>query len=278
MGGWRMTELKGSRFTGILPERLRSREAEALAYAVGRQVEALLSMAEAVPFYACLEAAPEPVLDCMAAELRTPAYSDVFPPEVKRALIRNSLPAYAKMGTPEAVDRTLASIFGAGHIEEWFDYGGEPHHFRAVIRMRAGVTQESLEEFRRILTGVKRLSSWLDGIITVLPMDPAPASVSPGMGGLFSSVGLPAAEPRPAPAGLAVSPGIGGFASQVRPPDAPPVFHGDRTLRASAALGGCLTVTALPLSLRPAGLTVVSHTGGGFSVTALPEIRQGGTQ
>lgn len=158
-----MIDLRGSRFTAILPEHLRSRETEALAYAVGRQADKLLALADGVPFYAVLSKAPEKVLDCLAVELRTPAYRETYPLEVKRALIRDSLPAYARMGTPSAINRTIQSIFGFGHIEEWFDYGGEPHHFRAVIgQAEDDVDQEQVEEFTRLLGDVKRLSSWLD--------------------------------------------------------------------------------------------------------------------
>lgn len=164
-----MIDLRGSRFTSILSEHLRNRETEALAYAVGRQVDKLLALADEVPFYAVLSKAPESVLDCLAAELRTPAYREAFPLEVKRALIRDSLLAYAKMGTPSAINRTIQSIFGYGHIEEWFDYDGEPHHFRAVIGQEDdGVDQTQVEEFTRLLGDVKRLSSWLDQMVVAI--------------------------------------------------------------------------------------------------------------
>jgi len=163
-----MTELRTGRFTALLPEHLRSREAEALAYAVGRQVERLLAWADGVPFYACLASAPEAVLDHLAVELRAPAYRDTFPLEVKRALIRDALLAYARMGTPAAIDRTIQAIFGYGYVEEWFDYGGEPHHFRAVIGTEDNVDPEKVEELRRVLGSVKRLSSWLDQLIVAV--------------------------------------------------------------------------------------------------------------
>lgn len=164
-----MTDLRGSRFTGILPEHLRSRETEALAYAVGRQVDKLLALAEGVPFYACLVSAPEAVLDHLAVELRTPAYREAFPLEVKRALIRDSLLAYAKMGTPSAINRTIQSVFGYGGIEEWFEYDGEPHHFRAVVGQEEdSADQAQVEEFTRLLGDVKRLSSWLDQIVIAI--------------------------------------------------------------------------------------------------------------
>lgn len=177
-----MIELKTGRFTDLLPEHLRNTETKALAYAVGRQVWKLLALADGVPFYAGLDAAPEPVLDHLAVELRTPAYREAFPLETKRVLIRDSLLAYAKMGTPAAVDRTLSAIFGAGRIEEWFDYGGRPHHFRARIQAGGAVAREALERFLWIVSGVKRLSSWLDCIVIQIDIPPAVLHVGGGFG------------------------------------------------------------------------------------------------
>lgn len=50
-------------------------------------------------------------------------------------------------------------------IQEWFEYDGEPHHFQAVLQAPDSATQENLDAFYQILSGVKRLSSWLDAIV-----------------------------------------------------------------------------------------------------------------
>ncbi len=271
-----MIELKGSRFTDILPEHLRTTESKALAYVVGRQVEQLLAWAEAVPFYTAVTSAPDSILDHLAVELRTPAYDQMFSLPVKRQLILDSLLAYAKMGTPAAIDRILTAIFGAGNIEEWFDYEGEPHHFRALIQVRNSITEESLEEFRRILGRIKRLSSWLDGIITVTPFDPAPVEIAPGAGGYFSSSELPYCPVPVKPTVLQLSPGIGGFASVIHPPELQPVFQGGMTYFAVPHIGGRLTITTLPPVPRPIRVAARSSIGGTFSVMELPEIERGG--
>lgn len=105
-----MIELKGSRFTQILPENLSSQtRTRALAYAVGRQVDKLLAMADRMVIWADLDRVPEELLDCLAVELRTPAYSQDYPVETKRTLVRESLLFYARMGTPAAVARATST-------------------------------------------------------------------------------------------------------------------------------------------------------------------------
>ena len=87
-----MIKLSGSRFTDIMPENLAEQtEIQALAYAVGRQVEKLLAYADGARTYAAIYAVPEKVLDLLAVELRTPSYDENFSIKVKRTLIAESL-------------------------------------------------------------------------------------------------------------------------------------------------------------------------------------------
>lgn len=160
-----MTKLYGSRFTEILPENLAGNaEIQAYAHAVGRQVEKICGYAAAARTYAAIATLPERVLDILAVELRTPAYDENFSVKVKRALIEGTMSFYMQMGTPSAVNKIIETIFEEGHIKEWYEYGGAPHHFKAYTTNPA-ITADDVDEFRRVLGTVKRLSSWLDEII-----------------------------------------------------------------------------------------------------------------
>ena len=167
-----MIKLSGSRFTDIMPDNLASQaETQAFAYAVGRQIEKLCAYSGAARTYAAIATMPEWLLDYMAVELRTPSYDENYSLKTKRALIQGSLLFYTQMGTPAAVNRIIETIFETGYIEEWYEYDGEPHHFRAYVGDGGEVGPGELEEFRRVLSSVKRLSSWLDDIITITAMD-----------------------------------------------------------------------------------------------------------
>ena len=59
-----MIKLSGSRFTDIMPENLASQaEVQAIAYAVGRQVEKLCAYSDAARTYAAIATMPEWLLD-----------------------------------------------------------------------------------------------------------------------------------------------------------------------------------------------------------------------
>ena len=112
-----MIKLSGSRFTDIMPENLASQaEVQAIAYAVGRQVEKLCAYSDAARTYAAIATMPEWLLDYMAVELRTPSYDENYSIKTKRALIEGSLLFYTQMGTPAAVNRIIETIFETGYI------------------------------------------------------------------------------------------------------------------------------------------------------------------
>ena len=189
-----MIKLSGSRFTDIMPESLASQvETQAFAYAVGRQIEKLCAYSDAARTYAAIATMPEWLLDYMAVELRTPSYDENYSLKTKRALIQGSLLFYTQMGTPAAVNRIIETIFETGYIEEWYEYDGDPHHFRAYVGDGGEVGPGELEEFRRVLSSVKRLSSWLDDIITITAMDPDMVTFTGTMGKGYTSTPLPEA-------------------------------------------------------------------------------------
>ena len=90
----------------------------------------------------------EAELDEMAWELNIQWYDSTAPIAAKRAVIRNSDRVYSKLGTPYAVEQIVADYFGTGEVREWYQYGGQPHHFKV------------LSDNRR--------SSWLDAILICL--------------------------------------------------------------------------------------------------------------
>ena len=189
-----MIKLSGSRFTDIMPENLASQvETKAFAYAVGRQIEKLCAYSDAARTYAAIATMPEWLLDYMAVELRTPSYDENYSLKTKRALIQGSLLFYTQMGTPAAVNRIIETIFETGYIEEWYEYDGDPHHFRAYVGDGGEGGPGDLEEVRRVLSSVKRLSSWLDDIITITAMDPDMVTFTGTMGKGYTSTPLPEA-------------------------------------------------------------------------------------
>ena len=114
-----------------------------------------------------IDSLTEEELDALAWELGIDWYRIDAEIYIKRQLIKDSRKMSGKLGTKWAVERIINTYFGEGFISEWFEYNGEPGHFK-VFSSNPTVTNENLQEFLSILDKVKRASSHLDGIVITL--------------------------------------------------------------------------------------------------------------
>ncbi len=168
-----MINLSDSKITDLLPSAVaEAKQIKALAYAVSQQIQTICTYADNARIYAEMATVPEAVLDYLAVELRTPAYDESYSLAIKRTLVMETLTFYMKMGTPSAVNKIIETIFETGYISEWWEYGGDPYHFKAITTNPA-ITADDVDEFERVLSSVKRLSAHLDEIILDLSVPTA---------------------------------------------------------------------------------------------------------
>jgi P2-related tail formation protein len=106
-------------------------------------------------------------LDTLALELGIAWYLTDAGTVVKRRLIHESDLVYSKLGTKYAVEEVISAYFGDGMVIEWFDYAGDPFHFK-VLSTNPLITNERLGQFLWLLGIVKRESAWLDEILITL--------------------------------------------------------------------------------------------------------------
>ena len=275
-----MINIHDGQITDLLSNSLRHNpETMAVAYAVLQEKRRILALAERTRLMAAVDSLEERILDYLAVELRTPAYEDSLPLETKRTLIKGTLPYYASLGTPAAVDWVIKAVFGNGGIDEWFNYGGEPHHFQVNIPIAGMITPKMMEELRRMIASVKRLTSWLDSIITYLELD-GKVYITPFLGKPMPITTLPEIEPV-FPGNLVhLTPVLGDGPQSTTLPTLEPLFATAAIIgRASAALQ-TVTETALP-ALKENDTTVmpelIEHaTAAGQTVTetALPVLEE----
>jgi phage tail P2-like protein len=106
---------------------------------------------------------PEEFLDALAWELDAEWYDKTAEIEVKRALIKSADKVHAHHGTKSAVAQVVADYYGEAVVMEWFEYGGEPGHFKvSVSGMDVHVTIP--EEFLNAVNRTKRQSAIMDDV------------------------------------------------------------------------------------------------------------------
>lgn len=161
-------KLSDIEFIRLLPQFMREDPAvQGLAAGIDSIIPNLSASLAILSTWDHIDELPESELDALAWELDVSWYDTGATIETKRDLIRNSMEVHRALGTKWAVESVIKSYFGDGYISEWFEYDGDPMHFR-VYSNNPSLTNERLTEFLNLLGKVKRASAILDGIFISL--------------------------------------------------------------------------------------------------------------
>lgn len=107
------------------------------------------------------DAMPEWRLDEMAGELGC-LYDYTGTVESKRYWIANAIPLYSITGTPQAIYDFLAGVFDEIELEEFWQYDGNPYHFRVTVD--GEWTPETEAWARKAIGAAKNVRSVLDSL------------------------------------------------------------------------------------------------------------------
>lgn len=113
---------------------------------------------------------PEVLIDYLAYEFHVDYYEDLTYQE-KCNVLSGALEAHRKKGTKHALERVLSMLNLRGNIQEWFEYGGDPYHFKVKI-MNIGnnrINQESVELLERLINVYKNNRSWIESFEFYVP-------------------------------------------------------------------------------------------------------------
>lgn len=106
----------------------------------------------------------EPVVDALAWQFHVDTYDEALDLDQKRKLVENAIRDHRYKGTPWAVKSVVKVIIGYAEIEEWWQYGGQPYHFRVNGTDGEVVYGEKLEKIVHAINQAKNVRSWLDSI------------------------------------------------------------------------------------------------------------------
>lgn len=81
--------------------------------------------------------------------------------EVKRQIVANSIKQWRTVGTPYAVRQMLDNFAKGTQIQEWFEYGGEPYHFKLLLKELRDLDDNG-ETIMRLINSTKNVRSWID--------------------------------------------------------------------------------------------------------------------
>lgn len=161
-------KLANLEFIKLLPQFMQNDAAvRGLAAGIDSIIPQLAADLEKLSTWDRIDELTEAELDDLAWELNIQWYDTGAPIDVKRNIVRDSDKVYKKLGTKWAVENVINTYFGEGYIEEWFQYSGDPGHFR-VYSTNPTVNESKFAEFLNLLSKVKRASAKLDGVFITL--------------------------------------------------------------------------------------------------------------
>ena len=144
---------------------------KAYAYALREAIRKLVDYSGRSQCYSNVDNLDDETLDVLAVEFRILGYDQDFNIEIKRKIIKAALMVYTKAGTAAAVKEFVRSIYAETEVDEWYEYGGDPGHYRISFLVDSQlqtipiITEEEMYEFLR---RINRLSAHLDGISYVI--------------------------------------------------------------------------------------------------------------
>lgn len=160
--------LTASNFLRTLPAVLQNDpNMQALAAAIAAELEKLAEEPRLAQIYTRIDELDETMLDALAADFKVDWWRPDATLEEKRYALKVSWYVHKHLGTKSAIETAVADYLGSGKVEEWFEYGGQPHHFRVASENNTAIIT-NYDAFMAVLEVVQRRSSVLEHITAIL--------------------------------------------------------------------------------------------------------------
>lgn len=161
-----MNNLTAENMLSTLPSVLKSDSStEALAEVTADAIVSRINENQAGMVYINIDIQEEDLLDILAKDFKVDWWSADYTLEEKRDILKKSWHVHRLLGTKAAVESAISSVYGSAHVEEWFEYEGEPYHFRVVID--SAETMADSDKLKTVISKIiyyKNLRSELDDI------------------------------------------------------------------------------------------------------------------
>ena len=144
------------------PNLLADKQIYAAARALDDELQKITAATRNALLLPRLDELSEEVIDLLAWQWHVDFYEPSMSIETKRQLVRESIAWHRIKGTKAAVEKMTQTVFKGGVVTEWFEYGGEPYHFRIDVLNAPNMTEENRGRLLAVVNASKNTRSWLD--------------------------------------------------------------------------------------------------------------------
>ena len=130
----------------------------ALAQVIADELTALYRDNRLLALYTRIDELDEALLDILAKDFSVGWYLYDGTVEAKRAQIKSCFYVHRRLGTKSAMVTALSDLCPGSDVDEWFDYGGEPYHFRVLLdvtEQRTPIDQSVVETYINLFKSLR---------------------------------------------------------------------------------------------------------------------------
>ena len=149
----------------VLPSVLqRDEKMYALAEAIAGVLVDRQEEIQKVAIYRTISTMDDELLNILANDLKVDWYAPEYPIKIRQSQVANSVKVHRLIGTKAAIDTALSDIYPNTNVQEWFEYNGQPYHFRILLDVGEQVVDIPHKEIVKSIYYYKSLRSALDDI------------------------------------------------------------------------------------------------------------------
>lgn len=155
----------------FLPQYLREdKSAQGIVYAATKLFKEIFKETEKCNIYGRIDELDSNLLDELAWQFNVPEYIPTLDIVAKRAIIKNCIQTHKRRGTVAAVEKVIEYVFANGYVEEWFEYDGDPYHFK-IHTTNVTVTDAMINEFEKLVSSTQNVRSVLENVVIETGVD-----------------------------------------------------------------------------------------------------------
>lgn len=132
----------------------------AVATVVADELTTLYKDNRLLALYTRIDELDEALLDILAKDFSVSWYLYDGTVNSKRAQIKSCFYVHRRLGTKSAMITALSDLCPGSDVFEWFEYGGEPYHFRVLLdvtEQRTPIKQSVVETYINIFKSLRSI-------------------------------------------------------------------------------------------------------------------------
>ena len=153
-------------YLGQLPSVLREdAKLSALATAIATSLISHVTDSGCGEIYTGIDQLPEDLLEILAVDFKVDWWDSGYTLTEKQNTFRDSFKVHRHLGTKYAVEAALSAVFPDTKVLEWFEYDGDPYHFKLLIDLTYEDTdQAKYDRVMELVSFYKNVRSVLDEV------------------------------------------------------------------------------------------------------------------